>query len=139
LAAHLTQQSVDPLPFRIVCPDNHVLELLQSRFESQHFDASPMHSPIKATWQDGIPNRNQSAELVALTIAAVATPDPMSILWEDYSMSWVQKLGLTACQHELEVVGPRYLMPADDIGWALHELNAAYQAMTCHIEILDEF
>jgi 2-amino-4-hydroxy-6-hydroxymethyldihydropteridine diphosphokinase len=139
LGAHLTRQSATPLPFRIVCSDAHVLREFQFLFESQQLDSAPARSPLRVTWQDHMGSSRNSVEQFALTIAAVASPDPMSILWEDYSMNWVQKLGLTASQHELDLIGPRYLMPANDMGWALHELTAASQAMTCNIEILGAF
>jgi hypothetical protein len=34
--------------------------------------------------------------------------------------------------------GPRYLLPANDIPWAVHEIDASRMAMTCDVQPLDD-
>ncbi len=84
----------------------------------------------------------ESEDLMSkLTIAAVASPDPMTVLWEDCSKPWVKALNMDTC-HSVDanefrsIEGPRYLMPADDPKWAVHEIIAANQAMQCSLEAI---
>lgn len=76
-----------------------------------------------------------------LTIVAVSTPDPETILWEDYSRGWAYKLGMD--KHGLSKsplpIGPRYLLPANDLAWAVHEIKAAVDAMNCFVELAYPF
>jgi 2-amino-4-hydroxy-6-hydroxymethyldihydropteridine diphosphokinase len=86
-----------------------------------------------------------------LTIVAVSTPDPESILWEDYSRNWAICLGMDQSrQAKFELpqsdhsqpylsIGPRYLLPANDLSWAVHEIHAAVDAMNCTVEIASPF
>ncbi|MCU0712573.1 MAG: 2-amino-4-hydroxy-6-hydroxymethyldihydropteridine diphosphokinase [Pirellula sp.] len=81
-----------------------------------------------------------------LTIVAVSTPDPESVLWEDYSRSWAVLLGMDQWRHgSIEnpkvhlSIGPRYLLPANDVSWASHEIQAAVDAMNCAVEIAYPF
>ena len=75
-----------------------------------------------------------------LLIAAVSTPDPESILWEDFSRDWARLLGMESSSNRLEGLrGPRYLLPGDNPIWAAHEVMAAYQAMRCQVEISGPF
>lgn len=75
-----------------------------------------------------------------LLIAAVSTPDPESILWEDFSRDWARLLGMESSSNRLRGLrGPRYLLPGDNPIWAAHEVMAAYQAMRCRVEIASPF
>ena len=81
-----------------------------------------------------------------LTIVAVSTPDPETVLWEDYSRSWAIRLGMDHLRHnplehpELHLpIGPRYLLPANDLSWAAHEIQSAVDAMSCTVEIASPF
>jgi hypothetical protein len=81
-----------------------------------------------------------------LTIVAVSTPDPETVLWEDYSRSWAIRLGMDHSRHnpleypELHLpIGPRYLLPANDLSWAAHEIQSAVDAMSCTVEIASPF
>jgi 2-amino-4-hydroxy-6-hydroxymethyldihydropteridine diphosphokinase len=75
-----------------------------------------------------------------LLIAAVGSPDPESIAWEDFSLPWARWMRLspassggTADRNAME--GPRYLMSLSDPDWARHELLAAWDAMECPITV----
>jgi 2-amino-4-hydroxy-6-hydroxymethyldihydropteridine diphosphokinase len=83
---------------------------------------------------------------VDLRIACVKTPDPESVQWEDYSAPWAVMLGLQPAARQsgqidgelLEpIAGPRYLLPGNDLPWAVHEILAAGQAMRCPVEPTD--
>lgn len=86
-----------------------------------------------------------------LTIVAVSTPDPESILWEDYSRNWAIYLGMDQSRQSRSgppladhseshlSIGPRYLLPANDLSWAAHEIHAAVEAMNCTVEIASCF
>jgi 2-amino-4-hydroxy-6-hydroxymethyldihydropteridine diphosphokinase len=86
-----------------------------------------------------------------LTIVAVSTPDPESILWEDYSRNWAIYLGMDESRqsqvgppqaHHSQSylsIGPRYLLPANDLSWAVHEIHAAVEAMNCNVEVASCF
>jgi len=69
-----------------------------------------------------------------LLVACVQTPDPESIQWEDFSYPWASALGLTPNESQDHLEGPRYLLPANDRAWAIHEIQAAQQAMHCPIQ-----
>lgn len=73
-----------------------------------------------------------------LVMAAVSTPDPETIQWEDYSRPWAVALELTDAPKTLDgssaaIHGPRYLFPANDGDWAVHEIQSALAAMSCEI------
>jgi 2-amino-4-hydroxy-6-hydroxymethyldihydropteridine diphosphokinase len=83
-------------------------------------------------------------------IAAVGSPDPESIAWEDYSLPWARWMGLSPASSggssvlqsreflvsdRNAIQGPRYLMPLSDPEWASHELLAAWDAMECPISV----
>lgn len=74
---------------------------------------------------------------VALSIFCVRTPDPETIQWEDYAYPWARVLNLTESVSESALHGPRYLLPANDLSWTVHEILASRDAMTCRIEPLD--
>ncbi len=129
---------------RVVCPDSSLLGKLQELVGSQQT------APFKIEWYQQPP---QDRELVnpsssihnssALSIFAVASPDPMTILWEDYSLPWAGLLELSPSGRRekagILLSGPRYLMPANDLRWAAHEIHSAQQAMTCIIEPTEDF
>lgn len=73
-----------------------------------------------------------------LWIAAVSTPDPETILWEDFSRPWALQLGLATDDflgiNQSALSGPRYLLPANLRSWAAHEILAAREAMCCPVE-----
>lgn len=85
-----------------------------------------------------------------LSVVCVETPDPETIQWEDYSAPWAAAMGLSSSERTplggpsySTLLGPRYLLPANDVPWALHELSAAAHAMGCpihptHHEILND-
>lgn len=76
-----------------------------------------------------------------LSVVCVETPDPETIQWEDYSAPWAAAMGLSSSENAsphggssyAPLCGPRYLLPANDVPWALHELSAAFHAMRCPI------
>lgn len=61
--------------------------------------------------------------------------------WEDVYRNLATRLNLLASSPNrpppLEYVGGRYLLPADDLDWATHELVAALDAMDCPVEPLE--
>lgn len=73
----------------------------------------------------------------SLKIVCVETPDPESIQWEDYSFPWAQAMGLTPKNPANSLAGPRYLLPANDLPWALHEIHAAANALSCPVTRTD--
>ncbi|MFN9593637.1 MAG: 2-amino-4-hydroxy-6-hydroxymethyldihydropteridine diphosphokinase [Pirellulaceae bacterium] len=100
------------------------------------------------SWQ--VDQSNETDPVPPLLIAAVGSPDPESIAWEDYSLPWARWMGLSPASSggtgtlqakELggadrkAVDGPRYLMPLGDPAWAKHELLAAWDAMECPITV----
>jgi len=128
----------------VVCPDQFVFEKLQELVGSQP------SVPFKIDWYQeftkGCELANESSGIrnsSALSIFAVASPDPMTILWEDYSLPWagLLKLSPAGCGGDAgsRLVGPRYLMPANDLRWAAHEIHSAQQAMACIIEPTEVF
>lgn len=77
------------------------------------------------------------------------SPDPSISHWEDFCRPWADALGMTGRaepslfdHQESEFVlsesgllkVPPYLLAADDIDWAAHELIAATEAMSCPIQ-----
>ncbi|MFO0923320.1 MAG: 2-amino-4-hydroxy-6-hydroxymethyldihydropteridine diphosphokinase [Pirellulales bacterium] len=69
------------------------------------------------------------------SVACVASPDPTTIAWEDFTRPWAEALGLLESSQPLQRwKGPRYLLPADSIEWAAHELVSMLRAMRCPIE-----
>ena len=125
---------------RVICQDEE-----QSLQLQREFAVTSGHDQVSLTWEAANPQQLRDNDSVhKLTIAAVASPDPTTVLWEDYSKPWVRALDLetTVSMNASEVRsihGPRYLMPADDAKWAVHEIIAADQATRCWVEIADEF
>ena len=72
------------------------------------------------------------------------SPDPSISHWEDYCRPWAEVLGMidqdsdtmSVVTHDFDPVKntPPYLLAADDLDWAAHELIAATDAMTCPIQ-----
>ncbi|MFN7736323.1 MAG: 2-amino-4-hydroxy-6-hydroxymethyldihydropteridine diphosphokinase [Pirellula sp.] len=73
----------------------------------------------------------------SLKIVCVETPDPESVQWEDYSYPWAHAMGLTPKPPSNDLKGPRYLLPANDLPWALHEIHAAANALSCPVTQTD--
>lgn len=72
-----------------------------------------------------------------LLVVVSRTPDPLSVAWEDYSRPWATWLGMTSGAAGLGhscAIGPRYLLEGHDPVWAAHEIQAAAEAMLCHVE-----
>jgi len=155
LADHLRSSVLNPI--RVICPDLSIFLQLRQQVEQHPTDKLPVKlewclapelclvPPVELEWCLA-PDSNLSQCLgpASLTIVAVASPDPMSVLWEDYSLAWATRLNLTANSLIISpkpdvISGPRYLMPANDLGWAAHEIHSAFQAMTCNIEPLEKF
>lgn len=80
----------------------------------------------------------QRTTRMKLLVVCVETPDPETIQWEDYSNPWATALGLTPNATGLALGGPRYLLPANDLRWTLHELLSAQRAMSCPILRTDQ-
>lgn len=107
-----------------------------------------------------------SEQLLAakLTIVAVNNQDPETVQWEDWSRTWAETLGMSETgltlrpkhskgdplsqsesnQHGFiqerllpKTIGPRYLLPANDVDWAAHEIASAFEAMHCSIEVFE--
>ena len=86
-----------------------------------------------------------------LCIACVETPEPETVLWEDFSLPWARALnlvpykpeGMDARSASSLAVRPqegtlvRYLMPGNDLDWVCHEIEAALIAMRCPLEFTD--
>lgn len=137
-------RSTEKCTLSVVCPDQAVL------WELPELVGSPSTSSFKIEWSLECPKecehtkpRNGMQRASVLSIFAVASPDPMTILWEDYSLSWAGLLELSpaSCNAESSIFlsGPRYLLPANDLRWAAHEIHSAQQAMTCVIEPVEAF
>jgi len=143
LADHLRSTVLNPI--RVICPDESIFHQLRQQVEQHPTDKLPVEWCL-APESRMAPESNPSQCLgpASLTIVAVASPDPMSVLWEDYSLAWATRLNLTANGLAISpkpdvISGPRYLMPANDLRWAAHEIHSAFQAMTCNIEPLEKF
>jgi 2-amino-4-hydroxy-6-hydroxymethyldihydropteridine diphosphokinase len=155
LNTHLERSKSDDSIIRIISEDSIRSKRLQEAFEQ-----ATGNDRIQVRWDVGVPSRlakflgrtKHSAETqlaetqlrAKLTIAAVSCPDPMTVQWEDFSAPWARWLDLEVRNEDFaetnrRLVGPRYLMPADDIEWAVHEIKAADQAMQCWLERSEPF
>ena len=151
LKDHLKCSLYNNSAIRVICQDEDQLSRLQKEFA-----IAAGHEQVNIIWCTA--NPYQLAENVMiekksslagmtshkLTIAAVASPDPTTVLWEDCSKPWVHVLNMDTSNsidaNELRCIhGPRYLMPVDDAKWAIHEIIAADQAMQCWLEAVEEF
>ena len=139
LKDHLQQSLSSDSFIRVICQDEQQLTRLQSSFASV-----PNQDEVRLTWDTSKPHQLAQQNLPKLTIAAVASPDPTTVLWEDCSKPWVHALNMetsmNVAPNELRCIqGPRYLMPADDTKWAVHEILSADQAMRCELEAVEGF
>lgn len=138
---HLKYSQCHLSGIRVICQDEGNLSRLKHEFEMCD-DTKPVH----IHWE--IANPQQLTESCntsnKLTIAAVASPDPTIVLWEDCCKPWVHALNMEssisidACELRF-IEGPRYLMPIDDSKWAVHEILAADLAMQCSLEMAEGF
>ncbi len=138
---HLKNSQSHPSSIRIICQDEGNLCRLKHEFEMCE-DTKPVH----ILWETANPKQltESCSTSNKLTIAAVASPDPTIILWEDCSKPWVHALNMESStfidDSELRCIqGPRYLMPIDDSKWAVHEILAADRAMQCSLEVVGGF
>ncbi|MCY2982102.1 MAG: 2-amino-4-hydroxy-6-hydroxymethyldihydropteridine diphosphokinase [Planctomycetota bacterium] len=139
LKDHLEHSLTNDSFIRVICQDELQLSRLQSSFAS-----IPKQDEVRLAWGTSKPHQLAQASSPKLTIAAVASPDPTTVLWEDCSKPWVHALNMetsvSANSNELRCIqGPRYLMPADDTKWAVHEILSADQAMRCELEAVEGF
>jgi 2-amino-4-hydroxy-6-hydroxymethyldihydropteridine diphosphokinase len=82
-------------------------------------------------------------ERLNLLAYAGASPDPTTVLWEDFCRPWAELLGMIghrpaglASDEEQSrnfAAVPKYLLAGDDPAWAFHEVQAALAAMRCQI------
>ena len=137
-------RSAENCRLSVVCPEQSVFQ------ELQVLVGSPPSAKWKIEWRHEHANEREPTHewnclghSSHLAIYAVASPDPMTILWEDYSFPWAGMLGLSTvgcdARENVLISGPRYLMPANDLQWAAHEIHSAQQAMTCIIEPVEAF
>jgi 2-amino-4-hydroxy-6-hydroxymethyldihydropteridine diphosphokinase len=130
LRNHLLVQP--PLDLLVVCNTGS----LKSRIEEALHVTSTTRSFQAAV--EHCPEPNHLSHLSKMTgakllIMCVETPDPETIQWEDFSAPWAQAMGLTTTHGLPSMIGPRYLLPGNDLSWAIHEFSAAAHAMTCPI------
>jgi 2-amino-4-hydroxy-6-hydroxymethyldihydropteridine diphosphokinase len=130
LRNHLLVQP--PLDLLVVCNTGS----LKSRIEEALHVPATTHSFRAAV--EHCPHPNELSHLskmssAKLLIMCVETPDPETIQWEDFSAPWAKAMGLTPAPGLTSLVGPRYLLPGNDLSWALHEFSAAAHAQTCPI------
>ena len=136
---HLRLSTLNCAPIRVLCQTTSQLSRLRDEFEKT---ACSQH--VEVIWETANPTQLSHCSPNKLTIAAVASPDPTTILWEDCSKPWVHAFNLdstpVAIKNETRILeGPRYLLPSDDAKWAVHEIVAADQAMRCALEPFGQF
>ncbi len=139
LKDHLQQSLTSDSFIRVICQDEPQLARLQTSFAS-----IPNQDEVRLTWGTSTPYELGQESSPKLTIAAVASPDPTTVLWEDCSKPWVHALNMETStsvdpNEQRCIQGPRYLMPADDTKWAVHEILSADQAMRCELEAVEGF
>jgi len=144
LKDHLQRSLENDSFLRVICQDGQQLSRLQASFASLPNQNIPNPEKVKLVWGTSMPHQLAQEGSPKLTIAAVASPDPMTVLWEDCSKPWVHAMNMdTSVRVDANeprcIQGPRYLMPADDTKWAVHEILSADQAMRCHLEAVEEF
>ncbi len=152
---HLVRSHRNNSMIQVLCQDASQLSQLQREFAKVVGSDNCLTSEAHPLVQWSVANAEQMVgtalrqskpkdPLSKLTIAAVASPDPMTVLWEDFSKPWVKALNmdtrLALDSNEFRSIeGPRYLMPSDDPKWAVHEILAASQAMQCELEAVETF
>ncbi len=149
MASHIANHRQVGSAICILCPSTEELDRIRSAYE-----AVPTKERDHPTidWGIALPEvrshgpstRIEQPVQSWLTMMPIATPDPMTILWEDASRPWVEWLGLNSTDDGLEnvihpgtIAGPRYLLPGNDLPWVLHEIDAAHQAMRCPVQAVD--
>jgi len=107
-------------------PIHHAIKSRIQQARSMH---SPLHSSIQFDhWMH-----------------VCQSPDPSISHWEDFCRPWADALGMTGRLAGNALPGkyhdrffldtpPPYLLAADDIDWAAHEIVAATEAMSCRIQ-----
>ena len=139
LKDHLQVSLNDNSLIRVICQHEEQKSRLQ-----REFGLTADHEQTQLVWDIAKPHQLDDLISYKLTIAAVASPDPTTVLWEDCSKPWVRafnmETSISVDPSELRCIdGPRYVMPADDAKWAVHEIIAADRAMRCRLEATEEF
>jgi hypothetical protein len=139
LKDHLQVSLNDHSFIRVICQE----EEQRSRLKHE-FGLTADHEQTPLVWDIAKPHQLDDLTSCKLTIAAVASPDPTTVLWEDCSQPWVcafnMETSISVDPSELRCIhGPRYVMPADDPKWAVHEIVAADRAMRCELEATEAF
>jgi 2-amino-4-hydroxy-6-hydroxymethyldihydropteridine diphosphokinase len=151
---HLHRSRTDGSEIVVICESDQQRIELQTAFASHE---TRFHGPIRwdvmrrpagALAQHSTSYQSISTKLnnqPRLTIVTVASPDPLTILWEDVSAPWARWMRLSDSPIEIDqslyplLQGPRYLLPSNDVAWTIHELHAANDAMNSWIEISERF
>ena len=136
-----------PGPIAIATPSPKLESALKARIESVeiqnriHWVQLPNTDAFRSALLEGA----DWLENAKLLILAIDNQDPETIQWEDWSRDWALTLsmygnwrGAEATTEELQsdrLIGPRYLLPANDVPWAAHEISSAYEAMHCSIDL----
>jgi 2-amino-4-hydroxy-6-hydroxymethyldihydropteridine diphosphokinase len=141
LAANLYNPAPDPI--LVICNSNTLAHAIRNALgldestknQNQHARSSRFavlhcHSPNEL-------GMIESHSAWSLKIVCVETPHPETIQWEDYSYPWAFAMGLTPKNPPTVLTGPRYLLPANDLPWALHEIHAAANALSCPVTRTD--
>ncbi len=141
LAANLYNPTPDPI--LVICNSETLAHAIRKGLGLE--DSPRDHEHLALTRRFTVRSCNSPNELgmmekqgaSSLKIVCVETPDPESIQWEDYSYPWAHAMGLTPKNPPTVLSGPRYLLPANDLPWALHEIHAAANALSCPVTRTD--
>ncbi|MFM8570576.1 MAG: 2-amino-4-hydroxy-6-hydroxymethyldihydropteridine diphosphokinase [Pirellula sp.] len=133
--------SIHPPRISFGCSSAKLLSQIESRLKQVgEIDAQRIRLWFcnqPSAWPKGWPQAD-------LHIACVDVPDPDNVQWEDYCLPWASAMGFTkpmAVGSDLctspndSAIGARYLVPAMDIEWVCHEIQAATIAMRCPIQV----
>ena len=131
-------------PTFVLTPDKNLTDALQSSLQKRKSQSIQWRT--LRVENAGKLSEEFGNEPPRLTIVAVSTPDPETVQWEDYSRVWAVRLGMDRSKAVQQAtteahlsIGPRYLLPANDLSWAVHEIDAALEAMDCFVEIAHPF
>lgn len=132
-----------PGPMRVVVPDSKLLASLQ-RAVGQNAPGLGPQWEVWSTAEWAAQADDPANAIPKLSMVAVSTPDPETIQWEDYARPWAEILGMLSVSTRMpdrarHRGGPKYLLPANELQWAAHEIEAAHQAMLCPVEKAFEF
>lgn len=137
LTANLYNPTPDPI--LVICNSETLAHAIRKGLTPEDAtDDHPRNSPprritvLRCNSPDEL-GRIAHQTTTSLKIVCVETPDPESIQWEDYSYPWAHAMGLTPKNPPNVLTGPRYLLPANDLPWALHEIHAAANALSCPV------